>query len=277
MGIGSQSSEVTSLQTWLENNGYYSGPVTGYYGSLTMAAVQRYQTAKGISATGYVGPLTLAALNAQASGSVSTGGNTSELATLQAELSSLLAQIQALEAGGVTTTTTAASGASLSMQGTENTSLNGNLTGSGSGTLMYALSTGPSHGVVTSLNTSTGAFTYMPNSNFTGTDSFSYTVSNSLGISAPMTVTINVGSNGTTATGVPTGQTMSFSTLNNAAYSGVLGVSGTGPYTYTISSQPSHGTITSLNTTNGSFTYAPVSNYNGFLTRSRTPFQTAQA
>src|ERR1700743_1461026 len=80
-GVGTQDQDVTNLQTWLSSNGYYSGPVTGYYGSLTQAAVERFQRAEGISATGYVGPLTLAALNTVSgngslTGTVSAGNNT---------------------------------------------------------------------------------------------------------------------------------------------------------------------------------------------------------
>ena len=43
--------------------GFYSGPVTGFYGSLTETAVGQYQTAHGIDPAGYVGPSTRAALN----------------------------------------------------------------------------------------------------------------------------------------------------------------------------------------------------------------------
>jgi uncharacterized repeat protein (TIGR02543 family) len=72
---GSQGSDVTWLQQWLSQNGYYpQGLVTGYYGSLTQAAVQNYQAKNGVvssgdpDSTGYgnVGPKTEADINAQA-------------------------------------------------------------------------------------------------------------------------------------------------------------------------------------------------------------------
>lgn len=73
MGIGSSGSNVTALQTYLAANPelYPSGLITGYFGALTQAAVQRFQTAQGIvssgtpATTGYgrVGPMTLARLN----------------------------------------------------------------------------------------------------------------------------------------------------------------------------------------------------------------------
>jgi peptidoglycan hydrolase-like protein with peptidoglycan-binding domain len=62
--VGSQDAEVTALQGRLTALGFYSGPITGYYGSLTGQAVSKYQTAHGIAVTGYVGPSTRTALNA---------------------------------------------------------------------------------------------------------------------------------------------------------------------------------------------------------------------
>ena len=56
--VGSSGADVTALQNVLGVS-----PATGYFGSITKAAVQSYQASKGISTTGYVGPLTRAALN----------------------------------------------------------------------------------------------------------------------------------------------------------------------------------------------------------------------
>lgn len=56
--VGSSGSEVSALQSAIGVT-----PATGYFGSVTKAAVQKFQTSKGISATGFVGPLTRAALN----------------------------------------------------------------------------------------------------------------------------------------------------------------------------------------------------------------------
>ena len=62
--VGSQDAEVTALQNRLATLGFYSGPITGYYGTLTQQAVMKYQVAHGVAATGYTGPSTRAALNA---------------------------------------------------------------------------------------------------------------------------------------------------------------------------------------------------------------------
>jgi hypothetical protein len=55
--------EVTALQERLTELGVYSGPVTGYYGSLTTTAVKKLQKLNGLSQVGYVGPGTRAVLN----------------------------------------------------------------------------------------------------------------------------------------------------------------------------------------------------------------------
>jgi peptidoglycan hydrolase-like protein with peptidoglycan-binding domain len=51
-------SQVTSLQSYLYNNGYMTHTPTGYFGGLTWQGVVNFQRAYGISATGFVGPIT---------------------------------------------------------------------------------------------------------------------------------------------------------------------------------------------------------------------------
>lgn len=65
LGVGSTGTDVTELQMRLEALGDFNQDPTGYYGSVTQAAVEQFQTANGIEAVGYVGPATRAALNAQ--------------------------------------------------------------------------------------------------------------------------------------------------------------------------------------------------------------------
>jgi peptidoglycan hydrolase-like protein with peptidoglycan-binding domain len=257
-GVGAQGSNVTNLQTWLTDKGYYSGPITGYYGSLTQAGVEAFQSANGISATGFVGPLTLSALNSMDTGVSTTGTvstNSTELAQLQSELDSLLAQIQAIESG---TTSTVPTGSNITLQTNEGVGASGAVTASGTGPFTYAIVNQPSNGVVNSFNTQTGAFTYTPNANFSGNDTFTYTVANSSGTSAPMTVTIAVSPTSNTTT-TPVGQPISFSTSGGAAFNGTLTASGTGPFTYTIVTGPLWGSISNFNSSTGAFTYTPTS------------------
>ncbi|MGC9968510.1 MAG: fibronectin type III domain-containing protein [Minisyncoccia bacterium] len=61
---GSRGQAVTALQNRLTGAGFYSGPITGYFGLLTKAGVEAYQRAHHVSAIGVVGPLTRAYLNA---------------------------------------------------------------------------------------------------------------------------------------------------------------------------------------------------------------------
>lgn len=73
LDLGSTGAQVTELQTYLASrpNLYPEGLVTGYFGVLTEAAVQRFQQSEGIvssgtpASTGYgrVGPTTRARLN----------------------------------------------------------------------------------------------------------------------------------------------------------------------------------------------------------------------
>ena len=69
LSVGVSGSDVSSLQSWLIENGYdipsisSGAAVRGYFGSQTRAAVIRYQATNGIPNTGFVGPLTRGRLN----------------------------------------------------------------------------------------------------------------------------------------------------------------------------------------------------------------------
>jgi len=59
---GDRGPLVKSLQQSLAQAGFFSGPVTGYFGSMTRASVLCLQRASGLRADGIVGPLTQLAL-----------------------------------------------------------------------------------------------------------------------------------------------------------------------------------------------------------------------
>lgn len=64
LSLGSKSNEVSQLQAYLagDEEVYPEGKITGYFGVLTKAAVQRFQKKYGLPAVGRVGPLTRAKL-----------------------------------------------------------------------------------------------------------------------------------------------------------------------------------------------------------------------
>ncbi|MGJ3252745.1 MAG: peptidoglycan-binding protein [Elainellaceae cyanobacterium] len=64
--LDSTGEAVTALQTQLQNLGYYNGPVSGYFGPLTQAAVIDFQQANGLVADGIVGSSTETALQQSA-------------------------------------------------------------------------------------------------------------------------------------------------------------------------------------------------------------------
>jgi VCBS repeat-containing protein len=59
-------------------------------------------------------------------------------------------------------------------------------------TLTFAIATGPSHGALTSFNAATGAYTYTPNANYHGTDSFTFTANDGAVDSAEATIEITI-------------------------------------------------------------------------------------
>ncbi|NJL02539.1 MAG: beta-propeller fold lactonase family protein [Spirulinaceae cyanobacterium SM2_1_0] len=59
---GDRGSEVTRLQQQLAAEGYFKGPVTGYYGPITQGAVIQFQRSNGLQPDGIVGRNTRAAL-----------------------------------------------------------------------------------------------------------------------------------------------------------------------------------------------------------------------
>lgn len=87
LDLGDRGAEVTELQAYLATNAsiYPEGLVTGYFGQLTKAAVERFQTTQGIisqgtpATTGYgrVGPRTQAAINSMLGGGSDMSGDTS--------------------------------------------------------------------------------------------------------------------------------------------------------------------------------------------------------
>ena len=59
---GLSTTATTKIQRDLKKLGFFHGPVTGYYGPLTTAAVKRFQRSAGLKADGIWGPKSASAL-----------------------------------------------------------------------------------------------------------------------------------------------------------------------------------------------------------------------
>jgi kumamolisin len=166
--------------------------------------------------------------------------------------------------GGGTTTVPAPTAQNGSVTTTENQAVSGTLSASASGNpaLTFQIVAQPADGTVTITDASTGAFTYTPNSGFTGTDSFTFDASDSGGTSNTATETVTVNA---PAVPAPTAQNGSVTTTENQAVSGTLSASASGnpALTFQIVAQPADGTVTITDASTGAFTYTPNSGFTG--------------
>ncbi len=121
--------------------------------------------------------------------------------------------------------------------------------------LTYSVTSQPSHGTLTGTAPN---LTYTPALNYNGPDSFTYTVSDGTLTSAPATVSITV----TPVNDAPTANAVSRTTAEDTAVSVTLSGSDVDgdALTYSVTSQPSHGTLTG---TAPNLTYTPALNDNG--------------
>lgn len=62
MGMGSRGEEVKAAQSFLEQQGFYTGPINGIFDAPTRAAVINFQNSKKITPTGIIGPTTRSAM-----------------------------------------------------------------------------------------------------------------------------------------------------------------------------------------------------------------------
>ena len=121
--------------------------------------------------------------------------------------------------------------------------------------LTYTVATGPAHGT---LSGSAPNLTYTPASNYQGSDSFTFTVTNGQKTSPAATVSITV------TPGTPTATAQSVTAAANAAKAITLG--GADPdspalaLTYAVAAAPAHG---ALSGTAPNLTYTPANNYAG--------------
>ncbi len=138
---------------------------------------------------------------------------------------------------------------------TEDLAQNGNVAANDNfeGPTTYALDIGPTNGSVT-VNPD-GTFTYMPNADFNGTDSFTYKVTNNGAIE---TATVSV-----TVSAVADAVADNVAATEDTPFNGSVAANDNfeGPTSYALDVAPAHGSV--VVNTDGTFTYTPNANYNG--------------
>jgi hypothetical protein len=128
--------------------------------------------------------------------------------------------------------------------------------------LTYSIVSTPSDGAVVLTDASTGAYTYTPDSNYNGPDSFTFRVTdtdNNASNVATVTLTVDP------VDDAPVAQDDAFTTPDDTPFSGTLPASDPdgGMLLYTIVAQPTHGSVTVNNASAGSYTYTPDGSYAG--------------
>ncbi|MGD1053834.1 MAG: Ig-like domain-containing protein, partial [Candidatus Dormibacteria bacterium] len=131
----------------------------------------------------------------------------------------------------------------------------GLLTGAVGSSLSLVSNTDPAHGTV-SVTDSTGAFTYTPDTDWSGVDTFTFTVADLYDQTATATVTMDVPPSVQPAAYTASGT----SPLVVAAPGPLAGDAGTG-LTVTSHTTPGHGSVTT--SANGSFTYTAAAGFSG--------------
>ncbi|QEY14502.1 tandem-95 repeat protein [Cellvibrio sp. KY-GH-1] len=126
-------------------------------------------------------------------------------------------------------------------------------------TITYTLATAPANGTLL-LDSATGQFTFTPNVNYNGNDSFVVTVTDSRGNASTTTVSLNI----VPVNDAPTTNDINLTTDEDTPVVGQVvaqDIEGD-TLSYSISGQPIHGTVT-LDPVTGGFVYTPNANYNG--------------
>ena len=150
-----------------------------------------------------------------------------------------------------------------SITATEDTVFNGDISGndtlSGDGGNVFAVATNASNGTVV-MNTD-GTFSYTPNANYNGADSFTYTITDADGDISTATVTVGVTAVDDTPVAVDDSITATEDTVFNGDISGNDTLSGDGGNVFAVATNASNGTV--VMNTDGTFSYTPNANYNG--------------
>jgi tryptophan synthase alpha subunit len=137
--------------------------------------------------------------------------------------------------------------------------------------LTFAIASGPSHGTLSGLDPATGMVTYTPTADYSGSDSFTFTVTDDSTAGLPATLTsaaatVSIQVQAVNSLPVADGQSVSTAedTATTIRLRGDDGNSGvTQTLTFVVASGPSHGTLSGFDPAAGTVTYTPASDYAG--------------
>lgn len=126
--------------------------------------------------------------------------------------------------------------------------------------LTYSIIIGPANGRATVSDNATGTFSYRPVEDYTGLDSLIFSVTDSV-LSDIATVSITV----TAVNDAPVAVTVAVTTEEDMDYGGLVSAFDidNDPLTYSLLTEPSHGTVAITDSSAGTYTYSPKVNYNG--------------
>jgi hypothetical protein len=126
--------------------------------------------------------------------------------------------------------------------------------------LTFQITSGPAHGTLSGLNAATGQVTYTPNAGYSGPDSFQFTATDTTSNLTSAAATVSI-----TVLQLPTAAAQSVIVGQNMARN--LTLSGTAPngdpLTFSLASNPGHGTLSNFNSTTGAVTYTPNAGFAG--------------
>ena len=127
--------------------------------------------------------------------------------------------------------------------------------------LSYSIVSNGSKGTVAITNAATGTYTYTPNLNATGSDSFTFKANDGLVNSNTATITVNIAA----LNDAPVANNGSLNTSEDSAANGTLSANDVdgNALSYSIVSNGSKGTVAITNAATGTYTYTPNLNATG--------------